>query len=236
MNLWWLHGIGGAAWGPALPALGGTPWSLPGYGGTALLAETSFAGWAAALADAVGEGPIDLLGHSIGGMLAQEFAARHPERLRSLVLFATTPAFGGKDPTFAAQFLADRLAPLDAGQDMAALAAAGVPAMLGDAASPGAAAEAIAAMAAVPEPAYRATVRCLTTFDRRAGLPHIAVPTLLIAGEHDPLAPPRTMQRMAEAIPGARLVVLPGAGHLAHLEQPEAFAAAVRDFLAGLPG
>ena len=83
----------------------------------------------------------------------------------------------------------------------------------------------------MPEPAYRATVRALTSFNRREDIHRIAAPTLLIAGEHDPLAPPRTMQRMQEAIRGARLLVLPGCGHLAHLEDPEGFNAAVRGLL-----
>lgn len=232
-----LHGIGGATWAGLVPALAPAPvldWPLPGYGGTPMLPETGFAAWAAALRerlDAEGIPRADLLGHSIGGMLAQEFALTWPERVRSLVLYATTPAFGGRDPAFAEGFLAERLAPLDRGLGMAALAAEGIPPMLGPEAPPGAAEAATAAMAAVPEAAYRATVRALTTFDRRDDIGRIAAPTLLLAGERDPLAPPRTMGRMAAAIRGARLVVLPGAGHLAHLEQPAAFNAAVRDFL-----
>ena len=232
-----LHGIGGASWAGLLPALAPAPvldWPLPGYGGTPMLPEAGFGPWAAALherLEAEDIPRIDLLGHSIGGMLAQEFALTYPERVRSLVLYATTPAFGGRDPAFAESFLAERLAPLDAGRDMATLAAESIPPMLGPTAPPGAAAAATAAMAAVPEPAYRATVRALTTFNRRDEIGRIAAPTLLIAGERDPLAPPRTMERMAAAIRGARLVVLPGAGHLAHLEYPAAFNAAVRDFL-----
>lgn len=236
-----LHGIGGAAWAGLRPALAPAPvleWPLPGYGGTAMLPETGFAAWAGALRDrldAEGIPRIDLLGHSIGGMLAQEFAITFPERVRSLVLYATTPAFGGRDPAFAEAFLAERLAPLDAGRDMAALAAESIPPMLGPDAPPGAARAATEAMAAVPEAAYRATVRCLTTFNRRDEIARIAAPTLLLAGERDPLAPPRTMERMAAAIRDARLVVLPGAGHLAHLEYPAAFNAAVRDFLHSVP-
>ncbi len=232
-----LHGIGGAAWGPTLPALAPAPvldWPLPGYGGTALPGETSFAGWARALREALDRAEIpraDVLGHSIGGMLAQEFALAFPERVRSLVLYGTTPAFGGRDPAFAEAFLRDRLAPLDRGRDMAALAAEMMPAMLGPDAPAEAAPAAIAAMAAVPEEAYRAAVRCLTTFNRRDDTARIAAPTLLIAGEKDPLAPPKTMERMRDAIRGSKLVVLPVAGHLAHLECPAAFNAAVRDFL-----
>lgn len=231
-----LHGIGGAAWGANASAFSPAEvlaWDLPGYGGTALLPETTFPALATALRDRLdrdGIPRIDLLGHSIGGMLAQEFALAYPERVRSLVLYATTPAFGGRDPAFAEAFLAERLAPLDAGAGMAGLAAE-MPAMLGPGAPPGAAEAASVAMAAVPEDAYRATVRCLTTFDRRADTGRIPVPTLLITGDRDPLAPPRTMERMQAAIRGSRLVVLPGAGHLAHLECPAAFNAAVAGFL-----
>lgn len=235
-----LHGIGGAAWGPTLPALAPAPvidWPLPGYGGSALLPETSFAAWATALRDALdarGIARADVVGHSIGGMLAQEFALTFPDRVRGLVLYGTTPAFGGRDPAFAEAFLAERLAPLDAGRDMAGLAAEMMPAMLGPDAPAGAAPAAIAAMAATPAGAYRATVRCLTTFNRRDDTARIAAPTLLIAGERDPLAPPKTMERMQQQIAGSRLVVLPGAGHLAHLEYPAAFNAALAPFLHGL--
>jgi 3-oxoadipate enol-lactonase len=232
MTLVLIHGIGGACWGGFQADL---PWFLPGYGGTPMLAETSFANWAKALCDtldAKGIEKADILGHSIGGMVAQEFAITFPERVRKLVLYATTPAFGGKDPSFARQFLADRLAPLEAGVSMEELARQSMTAMLGPTASPAAREEVIAAMASTPPAAYRATVTCLTTFDRRAELARITAPTLLLAGERDPLAPPRTMQRMVEAMPDAKLVVLPNAGHLAHLEYPAEFAAAVRAFLA----
>lgn len=236
-----LHGIGGAAWGPTLPALEPArvlDWPLPGYAGTPPLPETTFPAWAAALRDRLDAEAIpraDVLGHSIGGMLAQELALTFPERVRSLVLYGTTPAFGGRDPAFAEGFLRERLAPLDGGRTMAELAAEGMPAMLGPDAPPEAAPAAVAAMAAVPEDAYRAAVRCLTTFNRRDDTARIAAPTLLVAGERDPLAPPRTMERMRDAIRGSRLVVIPGAGHLAHLEHPAAFNAAVRDFLRGVP-
>jgi len=230
-----LHGIGGPAWGEipgAFPQA--RSWNLPGYGG-APLGPQGFAGWAAALAASLGEARVDLLGHSIGGMLAQEFFLSYPERVRSLILYATTPAFGGRDPAFAEEFLRDRLAPLDTGRNMASLAAEMMPAMLQPGAPAGAAEHAAAVMAGVPEAAYRETVTTLTTFNRRDDLARITAPTLLLAAERDALAPPRTMQRMADAMPNARLVTLEGAGHLAHLEQPAAFVAAVRDFLHALP-
>ena len=69
------------------------------------------------------------------------------------------------------------------------------------------------------------------TFDERANLPNIRVPVLCLAGERDPNAPAAMMERMAAKIPGARYVCLAGVGHLPNLEAPQAFDAAVLDFL-----
>jgi pimeloyl-ACP methyl ester carboxylesterase len=71
--------------------------------------------------------------------------------------------------------------------------------------------------------------------DRTELLPRIQVPTLVIVGEEDEVTPPEVARQMAEAIPNARLVVLPSAGHLANVEAPEAFNEAVRTFLGQLP-
>lgn len=238
-----LHGVGGAGalWGPVLPALAAhraIAWDMPGYGASAPPPEMTFPALAEALRallDARGVGRADLVGHSMGGMVALEFALAHPARVRSLVLCATSAAFGGRDPAFREQFLAARLAPLEAGRGMAEIAPGVVAGMLGEAPDPAAAPAAIAAMSAVPAATYRAALACLTRFDRRADLPRIAAPTLLVAGERDATAPPRGMARMAEAIPGARLVVIPGAGHLVPLERPAAFNATLASFLAAVP-
>lgn len=70
--------------------------------------------------------------------------------------------------------------------------------------------------------------------DSRPMLSRLAVPVLVLVGEEDTVTPPDVARAMAAAIPGARLVVVPGAGHLASLEQPEAFTGAVREFLTDL--
>ena len=62
----------------------------------------------------------------------------------------------------------------------------------------------------------------------------MTVPTLVLVGADDCITPPAAGQTLADGIPGARLAVLPGAGHLSNLEAPDAFNAAVRAFLAGL--
>ena len=72
--------------------------------------------------------------------------------------------------------------------------------------------------------------------DARASLAEIAIPTLVVVGEQDALTPPADSQAMAEAIPGARLVTVAGAGHLTPMERPGAVAAALSDFFASALG
>lgn len=232
-----LHGIGGRAWlwAPSVAALAPRPiiaFEMPGYDG-ASRALTNFADLADAAVAAMGDAPhFDIVGHSLGGMLALEIALRHPARVRRLVIAASSPAFGSRDTAFREAFLAARQKPLDEGLGMAGVARALVPGMLGPRADTGVAPAAIAAMASVDEAAYRATLVLLTSFDRRAELPSVAQPALLIAGEADGTAPPRGMARMAKAMPDARLLVIPDVGHLLPLEAPIAFHAALLDFLA----
>ena len=135
-----LHGIGGDATS-FMPQLHGLPgrrrtlsWNMPGYGPSAPMAEMSFASLCdrlCAALDALGIDRVVIAGQSIGGMIAQEMAIRHPHRIAGLVLIATVPAFGGRDDSFRDSFLAARLAPLDKGASMADLAAEAIPAVMG---------------------------------------------------------------------------------------------------------
>jgi pimeloyl-ACP methyl ester carboxylesterase len=239
-----LHGIGGGAetFAPQLDGLSDAfdvvSWNMPGYGGRPLAGPMTFPGLADALEellDVLGAARADIVGHSIGGMVAQELVHTRPQRVRSLVLSGTTAAFGSRDGSFQEQFVRDRLAPLDAGRTMAELAEVAAPNLVGPAADPAAVSAIKAAMAAVPADSYRAAIRCLATFDRREEMPAIAMPTLLIAGEVDRNAPARTMESMSRKIAVARYECLPGTGHLAPLEQPATFNALVRGFLESVP-
>jgi len=90
-------------------------------------------------------------------------------------------------------------------------------------------------MSAVPPATYRAALHALMSFDRRPLLPSICVPTLALAGEVDPNAPPAVMRKMAEKIPGAVYECLPNVGHLASLERPAAFNQSIVRFLGEHP-
>jgi len=241
-----LHGVGGSrlAWGDEVSgtgrALSQAGWravavDLPGYGRSALIDPYDMAALAAsvlATLDQLGDKRALLVGHSMGGMVAQEVAAVAPERVSGLVLSGTSPAFGKPGGDWQQKFLHERLAPLDAGQGMAALAPALARGMASALAPPEAVARCVEVMAQVSEATYRAALQAIVGFDRRADLARLTVPVLLLAGEHDRNAPPAVMQAMAQRIADAEFVLLPGVGHLAQMEAPEPVHRALLSFLA----
>ncbi len=238
-----LHGIGGsrAIWGDegsgtlqALADAGFHALSLdfPGYGGSAGPAGMdAFVDAVRAAIAQVAPRRVVLVGHSMGGMVAQELAARAPEIVQGLVLACTSALFGRADGDWQRRFIAERLAPLDAGEGMAGMAARLVPGLVSPNAPASARYTAGELMSRVPEATYRAALQAIAGFDRREALASIVVPTLLIAAEHDRTAPPDVMQRMAARIPGAAYVCLADAGHIANLEQPARFHAELLAFL-----
>lgn len=235
-----MHGVGGDAhsWDMQLEHFGRSnraiAWDMPGYGGSAPIAPMTFPALAeslAALLDALDIESAHLLGHSMGGMVAQEFAARWPERVTSMILSATSAAFGNPDGDFQKKFVAARLKPLDDGAGMADLAREMVAQMFGADADPRGAELARACFASVPEATYRAAIECLVGFERRDALAGYRMPILVLAGEADTNAPAPMMEKLASKIAGAHYKCLPGAGHLANLEQPSAFNQAVEEFL-----
>jgi pimeloyl-ACP methyl ester carboxylesterase len=239
-----LHGIGGnhRAFAGQLERFAASAraiaWDMPGYGASPPLERMTFPGLAQALValfDARGVEQAVVIGHSMGGMVAQELVASFPDRVAALVLYATTPAFGAAGGDWQRQFLADRLRPLDEGKTPADLAPALVAGIVGDEPDPRGVEQAVACMSAISVDAYRAALHCLVTFDRRDSLAGIRCPTLALAGERDRVVSPTIVERMARAIPGASYRVLAGVGHLANLEHPAAFDAALEEFLAGLP-
>ena len=239
----YLHGIGGdrtsfdAQIGAFGPRFTHVAWDMPAYGDSVPLPDMTFSALADAalrVLDDLGVGAAHIVGHSMGGMVAQELAVSHQDRMTSLVLSGTSPAFGKPGGDWQEKFLAARLKPLDEGKTPADLAPAIVDALTGDNANPDGVRAAIASMSRIAPEAYRAALTCLVQFDRRDTLGAIAVPTFLISGARDETAPPKVMERMVEAIPNAQYVCLDEAGHLANLEQPDAFNAALSEFFSSL--
>jgi 3-oxoadipate enol-lactonase len=239
-SLVFLHGIGGAAraWRGQLEAFSDRyrtiAWDMPGYGGSAPLPTVSIAALADALQDflrQVGVTKPILVGHSIGGMIVQQLLAKSPDIASAAVLAQTSPAFGKPDGDWQKSFIDARLGPLDRGETMVSLAPTLVKELVGD--SPDVSGMQIAreCMAAVAEATYRATMLALLGFDQRNALKNIAMPTLVLSGARDNNAPAPMMAKMASYIRFATYVELEGVGHLANLERPDAFNAALDRFL-----
>lgn len=244
-----LHGIGGGhlAFAPqvetlALAGYRAVAWNMPGYGRSAPIEPYTFKGLAEAclrLIDVLAPdrgGSVVLLGHSMGGMVAQEVIARRPDKVSKLILCGTSATFGKRTSgasaeAWARQFIGQRTAPLDAGRSMAEMAAVLVPQMVGPGSLPEGLRLAEHCMGEVPAATYRRALECLVSFDRQADLAQIRVPTLLIGGEFDRVAAPSIMQAMATQIPLGGYKEMPGIGHLMNLEAPDEFDRLLLDFL-----
>lgn len=237
-----LHGIGGNAsnWSAQLGAVAAAgftaaAWDGRGYGDSdddeGSLAFDDFVADVGRVLDHFGGSPAHLVGLSMGGRIAMVFAARYPGRVLSLTL-ADTSAGAAPDPAKVEAFLATRLAPLMAGQTIADIAPGLVEALAGPNATPVQRETLLASHLALRADSYIATLRAITAFDAFPPFEAIAVPTLVIVGSDDRIAPPDHARRIADAIPGARLVVIEGAGHVSNIEAPGAFNAALLAFLA----
>jgi 3-oxoadipate enol-lactonase len=239
--LFLLHGVGGGkqAWVHNQPVFADqgfrtVAWDMPGYGDSETISpytNTLLADALKKLMVHIGGRRNVLLGHSMGGMIAQELAALHPSLVQGLVLYSSSPAFGKADGAWQQQFLQSRFAPLDQGLGMGGLAGKIVPAMFAPGADASGLAQAAALMSKVPADSYRGALSAIVSFNRLADLGAIRVPTLCLAGELDLNAPPAVVEKMASRIPGAQYECLPGVGHIANIEQPALFNSAVLAFL-----
>ncbi len=191
----------------------------------------SIADLAAALLDAEGIERAVVGGVSMGGYAAFAFARRHPDRLQGLLL-ANTRAVADTAEGRAARA---EMAKVARQQGAAEIATRMLPKLLGETSrrERPEIVERVRALVESTDPeAIAALLQALADrADSHDLLDKIAVPTLVVAGAEDPLAPPEEASEWAKAIPGASFTVIPKAGHLANLEAPEAFNAEVRMFL-----
>ncbi|KQX01576.1 hydrolase [Massilia sp. Root418] len=187
---------------------------------------------AAALLRELDTGPVVWIGVSMGGMVGQELALRHPALVRALVLANTTSGY----PDAARELWRQRIATVRA-QGIEAIADAVMGRYFHDAFRAGHAATVARFRRRVVSTDVQGYIGCchaVGTVDTTARLGGVAVPVLVIAGELDQGTPPEMARTLADAVPGAQLLVLPEASHLACVEQPQAFEEAVSSFLAGL--
>ena len=236
-----LHGAFGAKdyWRAQIQALVAAgyrvlAWDAPGYGLSPLPQPFSVEVAAEALGRllhvAGGQRNV-LVGHSMGGMIAQRAFGLFPDKVAGLILSATSAAFGRPDGEWQQQFVRDRVAPLDAGQSIAEYTPGMLRQRMGANAHGPAVDLVIGTVGTMREETFRAAVSAIVHYDGRDILPKINVPTLCIAGEGDRTAPAAVMEKMATKIAGAEYVCMKGVGHFGWAEQPEAFNGIVLDFL-----
>ena len=230
-----LHGVGSSShtWEAQLAHFAPTHHvvapDMRGYAASVARPETvsmqAFASDVAALIEHLGGAPAAVCGLSMGGIVAQTLWRDRPELVASLVLADT---WANHPSAAAAQ--AQRLAAIDA-SDMPTLARERMPAVYGPGAAEPLVELGVRVFASLDRAAYRAASADLWTQDLRDVARTIRVPTLVVVGEHDRITPPVLAEELAGLIPGTRLAVIPGAGHLVNEENPEAFNRAVAEFL-----
>ena len=190
---------------------------------------------AATVLDAAGHDRAHVIGASLGGMIAQRLAIAHPRRLRSLMLVCTTP--GGPQATRASGEVTTALT--QTAEDPSAAYRRNAWFLYGaDTRTnhPERIEEDLAARTKIPTKGtgYFGQLQAAMQHDAWDELPAIAVPTLVVHGDADLLIPTANGKRLAERIPGARLVLIPGAGHMLQADGGATFRDAVLGFLASV--
>jgi pimeloyl-ACP methyl ester carboxylesterase len=200
---------------------------LPGHGKSEGQGRASIADYVAVLLgflDTLGINRAVIAGHSMGGAIAQQFALSHPTRVMGLILMAT-----GARLRVAPVILDGILTNTDATLDLVTRYAWG----------PNAPEQMVqlgrAQMAEANPRVVANDYAACNAFDVMDRVGQIAAPTLALGGTADQMTPPKYMAFLAEKIPGARRVMIEGAGHMVMLEQPELVAHPVEEFLSTLP-
>jgi pimeloyl-ACP methyl ester carboxylesterase len=247
-------GTGGRDFDPALPAIiflhgagfDHTAWALlarafayhgfgvlapdlPGHGcsaGPALSSIGALADWVAALIDAAGIRAARLVGHSMGSLVALETAARHPEKVSGLALIAAAAPMRVSDDLLNAAKANDHAA-----IDMIALWGEGYHATLGGSETPGlwmlGGAERLLERAG-PGVLFADLSACNDYQGALAAAAKVTAPSIVIQGSRDLMTPAKGGKAVAAAIPGCRVTMLEGAGHMLMSERPDELLAALR--------
>lgn len=217
-------------------------YDLPGHGGAPAhpaAAVTDLADRLLATLDSVGVQRFGYAGCSIGGAVGADLALRHPHRVAALALVAASPRFGTAD-----EFRRRGVVVRTNGLEPIARTSPERWFTPGFAAAQPAIVEWAVQMVRTTDPGcYIASCEALAAFDIRAELPRIGVPTLVLVGAEDKVTGPAEARNLVAGIPDARLALVPGASHLAPVEQPAAvtdlllmhFSTAWQDTLASIP-
>ena len=227
-----LHGVGSdrSVWQPQLDAFGRERRAIaidyPGYGDSAPregVGRDGFARAALETLDTLGIAKAHICGLSLGGVVAIAFHALAAERCASLIL-ADSFAVHPDGPGIYQRSVAGSA-------DMTAMARARVPVRVDRHADAALQAELVAVMARIDPAAFRQGAEAVWLADQRGRAAQIDVPTTIIVGEEDRITPAALSEELKALIPGSRLVRIAEAGHLANIERPAVFNAAINGHL-----
>ena len=171
-----------------------------------------------------------VVGLSMGGMIAMDFYARHPERVATLTVCDSAPGFGNIPPDQLKEFIRSRQEPLLQGKEPKDIAPAVARALARKSAPDSVLRQLVEGMATLHKQSYLKTIEGSSKVGSFQ-LEEIRVPTHIVVGDEDELTPPDVSRKMSERIPGAKFTILREAGHIANIEQPAAFNEAVLSFL-----
>lgn len=194
---------------------------LPGHGrsgGEPLSSVEAMADWVAALIDASGAKKARLIGHSLGSLIAIETAARHPEKVTGLGLIGTAIAM----PVSEALLAAAKANSPDA-IAMMTIWGFGARAGLGGCLSPGnwMMGKGVRVLEAAKPGVLYTDLAASNAYSAKEAAAKIKVPATLVLAERDLMTPVKNGKALAELIPGAKVVMLPGAGHMLLAEKPD---------------
>jgi len=193
------------------------------------LPMSQFAADVHALLEELGTGPVVLAGHSMGGYVALAFARQFPESVRGLVLVGTKAGADSAEAAAARRATAEKVKADGVGVVIDAMA----PKMLAASNQDAVMTEEVRRFMASAKPVgvIGALLGMAERPDSTALLAQIAVPTLVITGSDDVIIPPAESEKLAQAIPGARLSSIPNAGHLVAFERPVEFNRVLAEWL-----
>lgn len=223
-------------WERAMPALAAhysiVRFDMPGHGKSPLPTDTytleEVADAVVKALDERGVESFDYAGVSVAGAIALEIAHKYPTRIKHSVVVCSAPYMGGPEGW------AERIAQVES-EGTASLVPSLPSRWFSDdfiTKDPGAVKALLDMVATTDDSAYIKTCEALGNFDARGYLADITVPVLVISGEIDPGSPPTAGAIIADGVPGAQQVVIPGASHQAVVEAPLEVAKAMTSFLA----
>lgn len=235
-----LHGIGSnrLSWKRQLSGLSQDftvlAWDAPGYGLSSDPVSNSpnigeYADCVAAWITHLKLSPVHLLGHSFGGIIAQETYGKYPDLIKTLILANTSLGGGAEDAKTNKAKLKRRLQKLDE-LGVKGLAAERSTKLFSKAAPGSVISEAASIMGQVRPLGYRFAVQALAKADERATLTSVNVPTLLVWSDEDKVISKTQTEEVCRALPSTRFEIISAAGHLCYQEKPEVFNQLVRDF------